>query len=306
MNNLSGNVAVELSLDGAEIHRVKVKCVRPNVGRSLVGMTAAQAQKTIAILYALCPVAQQQASESALGLKLGLSSDAARMEWVKEHSWQSWLMLDDICMGDDALTATVEVRKGDKQAANLLYGLAPEQWLSFGSKRELQHWMAGARAPYAKLLNALYHSSARGFGTRVKANGPLRRCQAHDYVGYFDAECGELFMRTLARLIELAQLLSGGYLPPKAKVLASGHVEIEASRGRLVHQVAFENGNNLGAISAYQIEAPTDRHCDESGTLAQSLQGSVLPNQDPMYAHLLIKTFDPCVSYSLTMESCHA
>lgn len=306
MNSIAGEVAIALMLDKTRIVDVSVACKRPSVGKALVGLTRSEALDRIGQVYALCPVAQQQAGAAAMALEPRLTSDDAVAEWIKEHSWQCWLMLGDLGLEDRALSATVQLRKGNYQVASELFGMAPEQWLALDPETSLLDWIAVSQAPYARLMAYLTQPGVRTFGTRVTPNASLRRCNQHRFVRYFKADCGELLLRTLARLVESAQLLSGQYLPPQADISAEGMAQVEASRGRLLHRVDFEQREGKEVIGDYQIVAPTDRHCAFDGVLASSLRQSELPGEDLSCAHLLIKAIDPCVPYTLKVEKFHA
>lgn len=114
-----------------------------------------------------------------------------------------------------------------------------------------------------------------------------------------------LYTRLLARLVELARLLSD---PASLAGSASadgtdgdGLSQLEAARGRLCHRVLLDDGY----VARYQVLAPTEWNFGASGPAVDGLT-ALLGDEGPVVqaqAELLIHAIDPCVGFDLRIES---
>jgi uptake hydrogenase large subunit len=114
----------------------------------------------------------------------------------------------------------------------------------------------------------------------------------------------QLFVRLLARLIEMAEMPgrihTGRTTPMRAWHLADnlGLAGVETARGLLFHVVRLERV----AIANYRILAPTEWNFHPQGPLAQSLAG-LTPGPDlQRRARLLCRALDPCVAFDLEID----
>lgn len=117
-----------------------------------------------------------------------------------------------------------------------------------------------------------------------------------------------VWLRLGARLAELARLS----LPQPAD-LALGAIALgpnealawsETSRGLLLHRVCLERMNAGVLISDYQVIAPTEWNLHPHGTLAQGLaKMSASDAGTRRRAELLIAAFDPCIGFTLELET---
>ena len=142
---------------------------------------------------------------------------------------------------------------------------------------------------------------------------PLARQLDHPMVSDLIERFGHsLLPRWVARLVELAriphqlrdllaQIERGEPAPARA---GGGLAQTEAARGRLVHRVQLADG----AVSSYQILAPTEWNFHPRGLIAEAL-ANLWAENDPQLeklARLVINTIDPCVGYELRIHPAEA
>ncbi len=116
-----------------------------------------------------------------------------------------------------------------------------------------------------------------------------------------------LMTRWVARLVELAaipnkmrscleRLTNRKNTAPDASTPTTiGIAQVEAARGRLIHQVDIKDH----LISQYQILAPTEWNFHPRGVLSKNLSAlKAQSNQElDQLSHLIINAIDPCVAY---------
>ncbi len=116
-----------------------------------------------------------------------------------------------------------------------------------------------------------------------------------------------LITRLTSRLFELANLpnvLRQNFInmqtPSNPTENEMGVVQIQASRGLLIHKVEMKNG----LISDYQIVAPTEWNFHPNGVAALSLQSLCVHNETLLRQHaaLIINAIDPCVGFELVIN----
>ncbi|MDZ7753773.1 MAG: nickel-dependent hydrogenase large subunit [Gammaproteobacteria bacterium] len=141
----------------------------------------------------------------------------------------------------------------------------------------------------------------------------LSRRRAHTLVACLLESHGDaLATRLVARLAELSALAIGleTALPgladaPSAaagegRVRGEGIGQVEAARGRLVHRVELA----AGAVTRYQVLAPTEWNFHPEGAAARALTGLAFTDQDDLRrrAALTIRALDPCVGFELVVD----
>jgi coenzyme F420-reducing hydrogenase alpha subunit len=80
----------------------------------------------------------------------------------------------------------------------------------------------------------------------------------------------------------------------------SALVQLEAARGRLVHQLSIENEK----IKTYQILAPTEWNFHPEGVLNHMIKSLNFTDKEDLISkvRLLINAIDPCVGYSIKVD----
>lgn len=124
-----------------------------------------------------------------------------------------------------------------------------------------------------------------------------------------------LITRWTARLVELAlipqqmrDLLQSIKQQTNGSVTnasVQGLAQVEAARGRLIHQVSIEQADSKSLkISNYQILAPTEWNFHPQGLITQSLKNIKANNKQEhdQLARIMINAIDPCVAYQLSIH----
>lgn len=214
--------------------------------------------------------------------------------------------------------------------------------------KELRDWAQGQGSAPARLLQALLTPGLAGFGASATGlmghldsgqvmarlagsdwdsyaqapqtssglcleTGPLARQSEHRLIRNLGAETGlGLAARTLARLLELAQALTGIALALPLLMESEGASlpegggtglgQAEAARGRLFHWVRLD----AGRIEEYRLLAPTEWNFHPKGAFVQGLKGAEAADAET--ASTLARkqglALDPCVG--LEIEVSHA
>ncbi|MGX9416896.1 hypothetical protein ACWU4D_06015 [Vibrio sp. WJH972] len=336
----TGKIEIELHLIAKGlselrlVERLTIQNSRPqNLGKLLVGLTPAQALLKIPVLFSLCSQAQQAAAYSALAGARNIALEPNQqsilvercsLEWVKEHSWQLWMMMRAL-IGDDyakseSIAITQPLLKQLQQQPNLslssplptssdidweaikgsmtaIFGVMPREFLTL-SWSELMRW-AKTNAPYATLWSSMLDLGSVRLGSfehwdPLLESGPLNRAHPrHPLVEQSLALWGpSVVTRVLAKLIELAQACVN---PQIASPIVQGHAQ--SSRGELIHTVSLDQN---GVIESYDINAPTDRHFGRNGLMAKSLLGQTISENQLNMVKQLIWAVDPCVDFNVT------
>jgi Ni,Fe-hydrogenase I large subunit len=121
-----------------------------------------------------------------------------------------------------------------------------------------------------------------------------------------------LYARSLARLLEIRLLYDTlpqqlpFYNTRAGSDIAAGSgtalVQVEASRGRLLHRVEVRDG----LIAAYRIIAPTQWNFHPQGLLSAALTGQDARDEERLQRRIeaWVATLDPCVAFNVALESC--
>ncbi len=122
-----------------------------------------------------------------------------------------------------------------------------------------------------------------------------------------------VFTRAVSQLLEVFELLNKikcDYKHIKTETISyevqfpaleiSALVQLEAARGRLVHQLSIENEK----IKSYQILAPTEWNFHPEGILNHMIKSLEFTNKEDLIGkvRLLINAIDPCVGYSIEVD----
>jgi len=218
-----------------------------------------------------------------------------------------------------------------------------EQWLSIDKLEELKKWSRDCDTQSASSINSIFEQGweSQGFSEirpmpeleletleqRFDAEDANQFIAQPDWQGNFYETTtlsrqwhqpliielnhhlkNGLITRWVSRLVELAQI------PQQLNQLLNqlennsptefkhkpGIALTEAARGRLIHRVKIDKG----AISNYQILAPTEWNFHPQGLITKSLENLSVddPAQLEKMARLLINAIDPCVGYELRIH----
>jgi len=220
-------------------------------------------------------------------------------------------------------------------ARERIYGVAPADWMASASLDALDRWTAAAETLSARLFGRLqreaadlgrsdirtmpaatleallpllarladiptFSKSPDWLGSPVET-GALARYAEHTLVAaYLERHGNTVAARTLARLLELAALLSvddDASLPTvrqHAVAPGAGIGLAETARGLLLHHAEVSNGR----VEHYRIVAPTEWNFHPDGALARGLLQRPVdgPETARREAHLLVQALDPCVA----------
>ena len=219
-----------------------------------------------------------------------------------------------------------------------VFGQPPERWLALANADALQAWSVSTDTLAARLLCLVREKGwAAAGGCSVEALPDLDGCELARYFEYqtfvetplwrgqprettvlsridsslikaLQADFGNgLLTRLVARLFEVAQLcqdlrafrVQEEHMPACLVHAGMGFGQVEAARGRLIHQVVLEDER----ITRYRILAPTEWNFHPRGVVArglESLRGREAEIREQ--ARLLIGAIDPCVGYELNLQ----
>lgn len=225
------------------------------------------------------------------------------------------ILLGDFFSADDPSLADINAwqRDGDCVAARYLQQCAQAEWAGFGRSDTLHLPMYVAD----ELESVLSGPDAEAFvaaphwrGSPCETNAYTRQAD-HPLIRQAVAEYGNgLYARSLARLLEMRLLYAT--LPQDlpfcsvcskreaAVVSGAALVQVEASRGRLLHRVAVHDG----AIAAYRIVAPTQWNFHPQGVLSSALTGVEVRDGKLMKSRIeaWVATLDPCVAFNVVLD----
>ena len=173
----------------------------------------------------------------------------------------------------------------------------------------VRHYVSGLPTPLSPHIPTPGSDDLLAFAQRPTFNGqccestPLARLYQNEsgQALYKEArfrQCHPIAQRVIALLAELSTPVS----ERDCVVIAnSGSCELEAARGRLLHQVILDRA---GLVQSYSILAPTEWNFHPEGILTTALQGVAVQSKTETEAllHDWIRALDPCVDYVLTIE----
>ncbi len=225
----------------------------------------------------------------------------------------------------------------DELLTQLVFAMAPSEWLEISSLDELTSWAASRGTVAARMLGSVISEGWSDIGTTdIEPLPDLEPGQLYEMLqddGFvqspnWSGNCREttaltrvdtpllqqlrpmygngLLVRLVARLTEIAQLSINLipatidlYMSETGAVNNSGIGQVATARGELLHRVDLVHG----AVSRYQIVAPTEWNFHPQGVVAKALEtlkGS--QEQIERQARLLINAVDPCVGYELRVN----
>lgn len=200
--------------------------------------------------------------------------------------------------------------------ARLLWAMLKPEWAGFGAGATGQMGHLDPKYVKAGLGGSDWESYAQAPQTSsglCLETGPLARQSEHRLIRNLGTETGlGLAARTLARLLEIAQALTGIALALPLLVEGVG-VSLpegggdglgmaEAARGRLFHWVRLD----AGRIEEYRLLAPTEWNFHPQGAFVQGLKGATAADAEAASALARKQglALDPCVG--LEIEVSHA
>jgi coenzyme F420-reducing hydrogenase alpha subunit len=143
---------------------------------------------------------------------------------------------------------------------------------------------------------------------------PYSRQSKHQFIKQLVNVHGNgVLTRAVSQLLEVFELLNKvkcDYKNIKAETISykvqfptlekSALVQLEAARGRLVHQLSIENEK----IKSYQILAPTEWNFHPKGVLNHMIKSLNFTDKEDLInkVRLLINAIDPCVGYSIKVD----
>lgn len=119
------------------------------------------------------------------------------------------------------------------------------------------------------------------------------------------------FIRSRLQMLisHFLQLLNGSEVSSaQPQFEETGVSLVNAARGALLHRLSLDSSDPAQAcITDYKIVAPTEWNFHPRGTLVQMLEGVMVEQaQLPQLVACLIKLIDPCVGWTLKLETCDA
>lgn len=198
-------------------------------------------------------------------------------------------------------------------AARYMRHYAQTEWAGFG-KADTQHLPSTAADDLKEVLSGTnadaFLDAPHWHGKPCETNS-FTRLAGHPLIREAVAAHGNgLYARSLARLLEIRLLFDS--LPRQlpsysmqftcAAPTANGTalVQVEASRGRLLHCVEVRDGR----IAAYRIIAPTQWNLHPRGLLASALTGQDARDEEVLQKRIeaWVTTLDPCVAFNVLLE----
>ncbi|QFY44794.1 hypothetical protein F6R98_20955 [Candidatus Methylospira mobilis] len=198
-------------------------------------------------------------------------------------------------------------------AARYMQHYAQTEWAGFG-QADTQHLPSTATEELEAVLSG---SNAEAFlaaphwrGKPCETNA-YTRLAVHPLIREAVTTHGNgLYARSLARLLEIRLLFDSlpRQLPTCSKLSAcavpaangTALVQVEASRGRLLHRVEVRDG----LIAAYRIIAPTQWNFHPLGLLSSALTGQDARDEEHLQRRIeaWVATLDPCVAFNVLLE----
>ncbi|MFK8251904.1 hypothetical protein [Ancylobacter terrae] len=305
----------------------------PDVERHLVGRTAGEAAQMLPRIFNLCAAAHAGAAHAALGLPASAvdaarREAAAREECRRDHAravLAEWPALVGGALDRDGL----RLLAAPDRAALRHHLLGADLDLAGATPATLEAWLVRGASPVARLLRRIRQQVRPEWGRvdldqpdaddivatlETGAPGAARETTALDrwrqapLIGALRAGEGtSLFVRLLARLLELvAGLDDGDPPPPLPPGLPPGIGLARAARGLLAHRACLREGR----VFDYRIVPPSAWNLAPGGLLARMLAALPLGAQTPMLARIALAGVNPCVPVRLRFEAregvCHA
>ena len=143
---------------------------------------------------------------------------------------------------------------------------------------------------------------------------PYSRQSKHQFIKQLvNAHGNGVLTRAVSQLLEVFELLNKvkhdyrdiepeniSYNIQLPVLETSALVQLEAARGRLVHQLSIENEK----IKTYQILAPTEWNFHPEGVLNNMIKSLSFTDKEDLIKRvkLLVNAIDPCVGYSVEVD----
>lgn len=335
--DLSGRIAVRLTVKGERIVGVEIDSTRPRgVAQVFFGRTPDEVVPMLGLIFSLCSTAQsmaglgavEEASKQAVRASQRAARDVLRQSEMLTQTAMRVLMDWPRLLGVERATKTVRLALSTQSGLEMdLFGGAnwkvpggidatPDVESVHARILKLQDALdvtlyQGGLAD--KLMAALDQRALNGFGALPDGappeSGALSRQWDEAGVAVARSRFGAgLRARLMARLADLEnvpeQMLRAvealgpcNAIELPAGIDGVGAAAVETARGVLAHRVELREGK----ITSYEIDAPTDVNFLNDGVVAQGLIGESVKDLEALSAaaELHVLAIDPCVRCAL-------
>lgn len=295
--NSAGLLTVRGVWSAGELKALAVDLQRPALSRLFIGQPPVQVAKTIPHLYSLCAEAQGAVARAALqaaGAELMLAANDQRLwiEFLHENLWRlllDWPVALGVAPEKAVFVAWRSARHGPSVAVETA-NLYDQVLLPLAEKclKNLVH-----RSTQTPSLNLINPADWLAFW-RSSAASPPRSLPPVSVSAAYQAR--------LSAVAEAVEALRDGHVYP---MLAAGEdglgvAQIRTARGVLTHAAELAGG----AVSRYQVWAPTDVFFSNETALSALLVGQTWGNLNQMRQGLnqAILALDPCLPYVMELN----
>ncbi|MFG1395741.1 nickel-dependent hydrogenase large subunit [Roseixanthobacter pseudopolyaromaticivorans] len=281
----------------------------------LVGRRVEDALELLPRVFNLCGAAHRAAASHALGLPGTENAVEIRAETVRDHGialFQLWPSLLGT-MPDRAGLALL-ARGTPKELVRHVCG---EDNLPEFSLADLDSWLARAPTPAARLLSevrdrldpawgraALPPLNVAALDLDLMEDVPSPRCEATVLErvrtapvirALLQEEGASLFVRLLARIVDLLWMTESGRDTRLHGQAGAGVGYAQAARGILVHQAKVRDG----LVASYRVRTPSAWNLTPGGLFARVLAALPARREAQMLARIAECAVNPCVPLTL-------
>ncbi|MFG1428077.1 nickel-dependent hydrogenase large subunit [Roseixanthobacter glucoisosaccharinicivorans] len=281
----------------------------------LVGRRVDDALELLPRLFNLCAAAHRAAASHALGMSDAGNASAMQAETVRDHGvalFHLWPSVLGAATDRDGLALL-----GHGAPNEIVRHVCGGDNLPEFSSAHLASWLARGATPAACLLRdlrerldpawgrvALRDLETEALDTDLLEQAPsprweataLGRVRAAPVIRALLREEGaSLFVRLLARIVDLSWMAMGGGTAQLHGKAGAGIGYAQASRGILVHQAKVKDGRVL----AYRVRTPSAWNLAPGGLFAQMLAALPARREAQMLARIAECAVNPCVPLAL-------
>ncbi|OYZ71650.1 MAG: hypothetical protein B7Y12_16970 [Rhizobiales bacterium 24-66-13] len=281
----------------------------------LVGRRVEEALELLPRLFNLCGAAHRAAASHALGLPDTENAAAMRAETVRDHGVALFHLWPSALGAASDRTGLALLGRGTP--AELARHVCGGDNLPKFSVPDLASWLAHAPTPAAGLLRELRDRLDPAWGRAtlpaldvdtldadMMEHAPSPRCEATVLARVRAApviralliEQGtSLFVRLLARLVDLLWMADGRRDVQLQGQAGAGVGYAQAARGILLHRAKVKDGRVL----AYRVRTPSAWNLAPGGLFAQMLAALPARREAQMLARIAECAVNPCVPLAL-------